>query len=160
MGFVSKQNLITVLTDFRTRIGTEIQNATPKSLSELVNDATFMNGSEVQAKADAALNDAKQFADNAVNELVQFKTKKVDVLPSVEEGKENIIYLVPNTLHGNNNVYDEFLLLNGKWEKLGTTAVDLSPYDNGATVDSKIEAAKTVGFSDQEVQDVMSSVWA
>lgn len=53
----------------------------------------------------------------------------VDVLPSVSEGKTNVIYFIPTTGGTENqNVKDEYMLINDQWEKIGTTRIDLSNY--------------------------------
>lgn len=49
----------------------------------------------------------------------------VDTLPQM--GSVNVIYLVPNGLTGN-NVKDEYMWINGSWEILGSTAVNLEGY--------------------------------
>ena len=54
------------------------------------------------------------------------QVEAVDVLPT-EDIKENVIYLVPNGSSGN-NFYDECMFINGKWETIGTTEIDLSAY--------------------------------
>lgn len=38
------------------------------------------------------------------------------------------IYLVPKTSTEEDNVYDEYLYINEKWEHIGSTQVDLSNY--------------------------------
>lgn len=51
--------------------------------------------------------------------------KPVSTLPTT--GEDGIIYLVPNNGTGQ-NVKDEYVWINGAYELLGTTAVDLSGY--------------------------------
>ena len=46
----------------------------------------------------------------------------VDVLP--ESGVKNVIYLVPNGQTGS-NVKDEYMWIDGSWEIMGSTAVNL-----------------------------------
>lgn len=45
-------------------------------------------------------------------------------LPPIEEAKENTIYMILNT----EETYDEYILINGKFELIGNTSIDLSPY--------------------------------
>ena len=62
---------------------------------------------------------------NEVLALPTFTYKVVTELP--ETGEENIIYLVPKAGEGN-DVHDEYIWVNGSYELIGTTAVDLSGY--------------------------------
>lgn len=76
--------------------------------------ADYMTASEV--------NDA---ISAAVVEATGIRFEAVDALP--ETGEKNVIYLVPNGKTGS-NVKDEYMWLDGKWELLGSTAVDLTEY--------------------------------
>ena len=50
---------------------------------------------------------------------------KVDVLPGV--GEPNVIYLLPKAGPAG-DVYTEYMWIDGAWETMGSTAVDLSNY--------------------------------
>lgn len=64
----------------------------------------------------------------------------VDALPAT--GEAGKIYLVPNTGE-DKNVKDEYLWVNGKWELIGTTKIDLSAYATTESVTSAISGVKT-----------------
>ncbi len=49
----------------------------------------------------------------------------VNALPAVGEAQTNVIYLVPNTKVSGSNVKDEYVLINGAFELIGTTQVDV-----------------------------------
>ena len=51
----------------------------------------------------------------------------VNALPT-ENISTSTIYLVPATTPGAENVYDEYIYVNGNWEHVGSTTVDLSDY--------------------------------
>lgn len=51
----------------------------------------------------------------------------VNVLPT-ENISTSTIYLVPSTTPGEENIYDEYIYVNGDWEHIGSTSVDLSDY--------------------------------
>ena len=61
----------------------------------------------------------------AVVEATGIRFQSAESLPEAGEG--NVIYLVPNGQSGN-NVRDEYMWLDGKWELLGSTAADLTGY--------------------------------
>ena len=51
----------------------------------------------------------------------------VNALPT-ENISTSTIYLVPSTTPGEENIYDEYIYVNGNWEHIGSTSVDLSDY--------------------------------
>ena len=59
----------------------------------------------------------------AVAEAANIKFMKVDVLPGV--GEPNVIYLLPKAGSAG-DVYTEYMWIDGAWETMGSTAVDLS----------------------------------
>lgn len=91
--------------------------------------------------------DTSQFITSAVNNLVNYYLKSetytkeevtqllgqlttinfkvVDVLP--ESGESNLIYLLKKEGEAN-DVHDEYIWVEGKWEIIGSTAVDLTNY--------------------------------
>lgn len=76
---------------------------------------------------------AKKFAEASA---VHIKVKVVDELPTV--GDEDTIYLLPLDDEEENNSYEEYLYTDGKWEKIGTTDINLSDYYTKSEVDSMI----------------------
>lgn len=92
---------------------------------------------------------------NALTGITSFEFSVVETLPTT--GSKGIIYLVSNN-GSNNNIYDEFIWVANKYEKIGTTDIDLSNYVtingaealtnktyNGYTLGSA--CSKTVGAS-------------
>ena len=161
MAFLSKENLLAILSDFKTKVSAKIVEATPTKLSQLVNDAGYATGTEVTQKATDALNQAKTYADTAFGNVDAFKIVKVESLPEATEAVENTIYLV--AIPGSdeeNNIYNEYIVIDDTWEHLGTTEVDLSGYDNKSSVNAKIEAAKPVEMTSEEIQAFNTSLWA
>lgn len=64
-----------------------------------------------------------------------------------ETGKENKIYVVPNPDGQGDDIYDEYMWVNGKWEKLGSfkASVDLSAYQTKQDDSLKTESKTVVG---------------
>lgn len=87
---------------------TEMKSAISQALSD------YMTTSEIND----AIADAVSSASGLHYELVE-------QLP--EEGETNIIYLLPNG-KGEEDIYDEWFYFNSKWERIGSTGVDLSNY--------------------------------
>jgi hypothetical protein len=69
----------------------------------------------------------KGYVDGLVSGLTGLKLAVVDTLPT-ENISESTIYLV--AVDGStNNVYDEYLYINGVWEKIGSTQVEVDLTD-------------------------------
>lgn len=67
----------------------------------------------------------KAYIDSAIGGISEFDTIVSNQLPS--SGKKGALYLVPNA-HGANDNYDEYVWVNGAFEKVGNTAIDLAGY--------------------------------
>lgn len=67
----------------------------------------------------------KTEVDNLVNAISTMNVEVVTSLPTT--GASTTIYLVANGGTGTNS-YDEYLYVSNKWEKIGTTDIDLSGY--------------------------------
>ena len=86
----------------------------PTNNNQLTNGAGYQTASQVQTAIDTALAG-----------ITGISFEVVQTLPAT--GDTGTIYLVPNSGTGT-NVYDEYIYINNGWEKIGTTAVDLSNY--------------------------------
>lgn len=102
---------------------------------------------DVPTKVSELENDSK-FITNTVNNLFNYYTKLqtytkeevnrligssqgskfeiVDTLPIT--GETNTVYLVPSDDPSIGNAYNEYIYVNGSWELIGSTGVDLSDY--------------------------------
>lgn len=60
-------------------------------------------------------------------------------------GKDNVIYMVANGSGAGQNSYDEYMYINGRFEKLGTSDVDLSNYVTTSVLNNKLKSYATIG---------------
>ena len=74
---------------------------------------------------------------SAVSGGTQIDYSVVETLPST--GKKGIIYLVANSDSGN-NIYDEYIYINSKFEKLGSREMDLSSYAKKTDIPTKVSS--------------------
>ena len=95
------------LTDYATT--TAVQSAIQSALTQ------YMTTEDVEEAIAAA-----------VAEVTGISIQVVAEVPPT--GTEKIIYMVPSTGGSGQNVKDEFMWIEGKWEKIGDTNVDLSGY--------------------------------
>jgi hypothetical protein len=81
----------------------------------------------------------------------------VQTLPT-ENISTTTIYLTPKSPSDDNNVYDEYVYINGDWEKIGDTKLDLSGYAVQADIDYLQAAIERVDSSiPQNVSDLQDS---
>ena len=85
--------------------------------AKFAGDVTNGNG----VSLDALDGKIAELASSGISRLI------VDSLPT-EGIKTNVIYFLPLSSVGENNVYEEYMYINDKWELIGTTQVDLSQY--------------------------------
>ncbi|MGP1420022.1 MAG: hypothetical protein ACTTKI_00320 [Tannerella sp.] len=74
-------------------------------------------------------------------------------------GIANRLYLVPKPSPAGQNIHDEYLYINGKWEQVGTVAVDLGNYYTKGEANNKInELIATHNSSDEAHAGMFVSV--
>lgn len=88
--------------------------ALPKKVVDLTDGADYIKQAELIEEVKSLIGNTKALEFSVVEEL-----------PS--SGEKSTIYLVSNS-KAENDAYDEYIFVNGKFEKIGTTSVDLSDY--------------------------------
>ena len=78
---------------------------------------------------------------SAVAEAGHLSRSVVEELPPT--GEDNVIYMVSKPDGGSQNVYEEYMYINGQFEKIGTSEVDLSNYVTNASLTSRLEGYAT-----------------
>ena len=94
-----------------------------------------------------------------------FKKEIVEELPPV--GKDDVIYLLRKDTASGSDIYDEYLWIDGVWNPIGSTDVDLANYYDKATVDEKLDAkadkgdvgGKEVFVSSTQPSDTSMQIW-
>lgn len=80
--------------------------------------------------------------NNIISSMTHITTEVVDSIADVT--KPNVIYLIPAEAEAD-NYYEEYLLINGKPELIGTTRVDLSGYYTKTETDSLLDTKQPTG---------------
>ena len=106
----------------------------PTNNNQLANGAGYQTSSEVQA----AIN-------NAISGITGIDFQVVESLPGT--GVKGVIYLVSNSGTGS-NIYDEYIWVTNRFEKIGTTEIDLSNYYNTTNL---------LALTNQEIDTIIST---
>lgn len=124
---------------------TELQGKIDKKADK----ATTLAGYGIADAYTKAQTDTK--ISEAVANAHHLKREIVDALPAVSAANEDTIYMVPKAagVVGNEagNGYTEHMLINGKFEQIGDTAVDLTNYATKTYADGKANEALTTAKS-------------
>lgn len=110
-----------------------VQNK-PTKLSEFQNDSGFQTEAQVTSAITEAISNIQGISYSIVEELPQ-------------TGEAGVIYLLSNS-GLDNNIYDEYIWITDKFEKIGTTAVDLSGY---------VQEDDLVAITNQEIEEILAS---
>lgn len=122
-----------------------VQNK-PTKVSQFENDCGFQTSSDVQGAITSATTDMA--TKTYVTQQLANINKKQVVSSTTEMTDANTIYLLANEGSGN-NVYDEYIVVNGTPEKVGTTEVDLTNY---------VQESELVPITNQEIDEIFADL--
>lgn len=94
------------------------------------------------------------YVNECINSLTTLDIKVVDVLPT-ENISSLTIYLRHSTEAEDSNIYEEFIYINGNWEKVGDTKADLS---NFIKKEETVSASVEMSISDSQGYDLTSDL--
>lgn len=94
---------------------------------------------------------------SAVANAHHLKREIVAQLPEVSSANEDTIYMVPDSgsadaAGSNKSVYTEYMLINGAFERIGTSDTDLSNYFTKTQVTDAIDTAKSEAAADAQTK--------
>lgn len=95
----------------------EVRISVPNDNSQLNNGAGYQTEAQVNA-----------MITTAMANIDHLKRKVVDELPDVATASASTIYMVPLETPGGDNKFSEWMIIDGAWEKTGSSEVDLSDY--------------------------------
>ena len=146
-----------------TPTGKKVDITVPKAVSELTNDSGFQTSSQVTGAINSAIADRptesemtsaiQEATDGLATEtyvtqqLANINKKQV-VTSTTQMTDANTIYLMANDSDEPNNIYDEYIVVSGKPEKIGTTEVDLTNY---------VQESELKAITNGEIDTMMAS---
>ncbi|WP_297931192.1 hypothetical protein [uncultured Coprobacter sp.] len=121
-----------------------VQIDVPTKLSELTNDKGFITATvnNLTNYYTKTLTYTKTEVDNLLSAIPKFGVSVVDSLPTTGISSTTV-YLITNTAPDDSNLYDEYIYVLGKWEKLGTAKIDLSNYVTVTQLNSALASYAT-----------------
>ena len=107
------------------------------------NTVTADGGNAVSGKA------VYDFVTHAIAGISGFHAEIVSELPA--SGQPNILYLLAKSSAASGDGYDEYLYINGAWELIGSTDIDLSGY---------VQASEMHAITNTEITAIVNQVWS
>lgn len=83
------------------------------------------------------------YTQSEINDMLSaLSTLNIEIVQTLptQDISTSTIYLVPNSSHGTNNYYDEYIYVSNSWELIGSTQVDLSNYYTKTETDTLLSA--------------------
>ena len=111
----------------------------PSKTSDLENNSNFITNSvnnliNYYLKSEVY---TKEEVQSLIGRISSLELIKVDKLPT-ENIKTSAIYLVPKEQSEVDNIYTEYIYMDGRWEIIGDTSVDLSQYALKTEIPTKL----------------------
>ena len=101
---------------------------------------------------DLVTSDKSTWSSEKIQEMIAdagFAVELVAQLPA--SGDPHTIYFVPSSNPETSNVKDEFMYINGTWEQVGSTAIDLTPYATKTELNSGLALKQDVLTAGQNI---------
>jgi hypothetical protein len=118
-----------------------VKKQIPTLISQLENDSKYVDESALQTVKDSIPDISnladKEYVDNMVSKIPQFEIMVVETLPT-EDISTTVVYLLKPTAEDADNLYDEYIYVNGTWELLGSARLDLDNYAKIENIPTKV----------------------
>lgn len=133
----------------------------PNVITEIKNNGTALAITDKGVDIGPSIAEAVAAADH----LTKKKVASVADIDPAADGADKFIYMVPKTGSDEDDVYDEYMILDGKVEHVGNTKVDLSGYvpkEDGAGLYPDADKEKLAGIvmaEDAEITAMLDEVF-
>lgn len=144
----------TTLADNKTASELGLANASDLANYETTTDADTAH-SELTTAINNIINDLNNYytksqVDARISAIPKFTIEVVQALPT-EDISPTTVYLLTDPSASSQNLYIEYIYVNGGWEQLGTQSVDLSNYYTKTETNSAIQAARVTTNNDKKL---------
>ena len=138
--------------------GTYLCHLSDNTISFYYLDASFPQYVINQLKTKISSDDANSLIASAIGDINSFEVSIVASLPT-ESIDTHTIYFMANNSSGD-SIYDEYMYINNNWEKIGSTAIDLSGYLQTTDIADWAKAATKPTYTANEVGALPSTYTA
>lgn len=97
-----------------------------------------------------------QLKTKIIEDITTFHFEIVQALPTTDI-QTNIIYLVPKSPSGTNDIYTEYVYINNAWEKIGETQIDLSNYVTNTSLQNTLSTYATQSYVTTSINNAIGN---
>lgn len=129
-GTVDNSNLLSQLEEVKIEIG-EPDSEDTSTLWGAINSKVSLSGGTLLGaliSSDGTEFASKKYVGEQISQLNTLKRSIVEELPDAATADANTIYMVKRSSSLLNNNYEEYMVVDGAFELIGSTAVDLTDY--------------------------------
>lgn len=121
---------------------------TSEQVEAAITEKGYQTASQVQsAIASKGYQTASQ-VQSAISAAGHLKRAIVGELPEAGSADENTVYMMKADGAEGENIYEEWMVIEGAWERIGSTDVDLSGY---------LQISDMVEITDEEIDEILAS---
>ena len=130
----------------------QVANGAGYQTSEQVESAITGKGYQTASQVESAITgkgyQTASQVQSAISAAGHLKRAIVESLPEVGSADENTVYMVLSDGAEGENIYEEWMVIEGAWERIGSTDVDLSGY---------LQISDMVEITDEEIDEILAT---
>lgn len=130
----------------------QLANGAGYQTSEQVETAITGKGYQTASQVESAITgkgyQTASQVQSAISAAGHLKRAIVGELPEVGSADENTVYMVLSDGAEGENIYEEWMVIEGVWERIGSTDVDLSGY---------LQETDMVEITDEEIDEILAT---
>ena len=130
----------------------QLANGAGYQTSEQVETAITGKGYQTASQVESAITgkgyQTASQVQSAISAAGHLKRAIVESLPEVGSADENTVYMVLSDGAEGENIYEEWMVIEGVWERIGSTDVDLSGY---------LQETDMVEITDEEIDEILAT---
>lgn len=135
---------------------TTLEDAINKLKSDVV-DLTSIVSNKVNSDDVYTKNEVDLLISTSIANVNHLQRKKVESLDEIDITAENFIYMITKSDGAGNDHFDEYMVIEGELEKIGSTAVDLTDYvkipEMETALSTKVDKVEGKGLSTYDLTD-------
>lgn len=127
---------------------TEKGYQTAQQVETAITGKGYQTASQVESAITGKGYQTASQVQSAISAAGHLKRAIVESLPEVGSADENTVYMVLSDGAEGENIYEEWMVIEGAWERIGSTDVDLSGY---------LQETDMVEITDEEIDEILAT---